>query len=176
MESKNPNIASIESQNIIIQDFHPRVEEKVNPQEEQVNPQEEQVNPQEQEQQRNPGREEDVGVDRNVEIVATLSSLRCLSDVFKEGNQLSHLLGQTTETIFGTIRDVQGALYGITSYRELRREFYENDMSYQEVKKLKITKDMFFFLFRDHSNGTIPPTSKPHISIDWCIEPRIKEN
>ena len=49
-------------------------------------------------------------------------------------------------------------------------------MSYKDVKKLKITKDMLFSLFRDPSNGTIPPVSKPHISIDWCIEPRIKEN
>ena len=66
MQSKNPNIASIESQNTMIQDLHPRVEEQVNPQvnpqEEHVNPQEEQVNPQEQEQQGNQGREEDVGV------------------------------------------------------------------------------------------------------------------
>ena len=50
MESKIPNITSIESQNTMIQDIHPRVEEQVNPQvnpqKEQVNPQEEQVNPQ----------------------------------------------------------------------------------------------------------------------------------
>ena len=43
MESENCNITSIESQNKMIQDIHPRVEEQVNPQ---VNPQEEQVNPQ----------------------------------------------------------------------------------------------------------------------------------
>ena len=42
MESENPNIASTESQNTIIQDIHPRVEEQLNPQ---VNPLEEQVNP-----------------------------------------------------------------------------------------------------------------------------------
>ena len=49
MESQNPNIASIVSQNTMIQDIYPRVEE--------------QVNSQEQEQQGNRGREEDVGVD-----------------------------------------------------------------------------------------------------------------
>ena len=105
-----------------------------------------------------------------------LASLRRLSDVFKEGGQLRHSLGQTIDTIIGTINDSKGALYGINSYRESRRDFYANVMSYQEVKKLKITKDMFFSLFRDPSNGRIPPTSKPHISINWCIEPRIKEN
>jgi hypothetical protein len=107
--------------------------------------------------------------------MATLASLICLSDVFKEGDQLGHSLGQKIDTIIGTIHDSQGAFYDITSYRESRREFYANGMSYQEVKKLKITKYMLFSLFRDPSNGMIPPTSKPHIPIYWCIQPRIKE-
>lgn len=131
MKSKNQNIASIESQNTMIQEIHPRVEEQVNPQEEQINPQEEQVNPQEQEQQGNPGREEDVGVDKNVEIVVTLASLRRQSDAFKEGDQLHHSLGQTIDTIIRTIRDAQGELYDITSYRESRRQFYANGISYK---------------------------------------------
>ena len=38
MEPKNPNIASIESQNTLIQHIKRRVEEQLNPQEEQVNP------------------------------------------------------------------------------------------------------------------------------------------
>ena len=127
---------------------------------------EEQANPQEQEQQEDPGREEDVGVDRNLEIVAALSSLRRLSDVFKEGDQLRWSLGQTIDTIVGTIRDARGELYDITSYRESRRQFYANDICYKDAKKLKITKDMLFSLFRDLSNGMTPPVSKPRISID----------
>ena len=127
---------------------------------------EEEVNPQQKEQQGNPGREEDVGVDRNVEIVAALSSLWCLSDVFKEGDQLHQSLGQTIDTIVGTIHDAQGTLYDITSFRDSRREFYANEMSYKDVKNLKITKDMLFSLFRDPSNGMTLPVSKPHISID----------
>ena len=111
-----------------------------------------------------------------MEIVATLSSLRCLSDIFKKGDQLRCSLGQTIDTIIGTIRDAQGALYEITSYRESRKQFYANGICYKDVKILKITKDMLFFLFRDPSNGMTPPVSKPHISNDWCIEPRIKEN
>ena len=105
---------------------------------------EEEVNPQPQEEQGNPGREENVGVDRNEELVAALSSLRCLSDVFKEGGQLHRSLGQTIDTIVGTIRDAQGALYDITSYRESRGQFYTNGINYKDVKKLKITKDMLF--------------------------------
>ena len=98
---------------------------------------EKEVNPQQQEQQRNPGREENVGVDWNVEIVVALSSLRRLSDVFKEGYQLCRSLGQTIDTIVGTIRDAQGALYDITSFRDSRREFYANGMSYKDVKKIE---------------------------------------
>ena len=66
---------------------------------------EEEANPQQQEQQGNLGREEDVGIDRNVEIVAALSSLRRLSDVFKEGDQLCQSLGKTIDTIVGIIHD-----------------------------------------------------------------------
>ena len=110
-----------------------------------------------------------------MEIVAALSSLRRLSDVFKEGDQLCRSLGQTIDKIVGTICDAQGALYDITSYRESRRQFYANGISYKDVKNLKITKDMLFSLFRDPSNGMSPPVTKLHISIDWCIEPRIKE-
>ena len=79
-----------------------------------------------------------------MEIVAALSSLRCLSDVFKDGDQLRRSLGQTIDTIVGTIRDAQGALYDITSFRDSRREFYANGMSYKDVKKLKITKTCCF--------------------------------
>ena len=101
-----------------------------------------------------------------MKIVATLTSLRHLSDIFREGDQLRHSLGQNIDTIIGTICDTQGALYDITFYRESNREFYANGLSYQEVKKLKIAKDMLFFLFRDPSSGMIPPISKPDISID----------
>ena len=111
-----------------------------------------------------------------MEIVAALSSLRHLSDVFKDGDQLRRSLGQTMDTIVGTIFDSQGALYDITSYRESRRQFYVNGISYKDVKNLKITKDMLFSLFRDPSNGMTPHVSKPHVSIDWCIELRIKAN
>ena len=130
---------------------------------------EEEANPQQQKQQGNPGREEDVGVDQNVEIVVALAYLRHLSDVFKEGDQLHCSLGQTIDTIIGTICDAQGALYDITYFRDSRREFYANGMSYKDVKNLKITKDMLFSLFRDPSNGMTPRVSKPNISIDWCI-------
>lgn len=89
---------------------------------------------------------------------------------------MCHSSGKTIDTIIGTICDAQGALYGITSYMESIGEFYEKGLSYQQVKKLKITKDMLFSLFRDPSNGMVAPTSKLHISIDWWTKPRIREN
>ena len=111
-----------------------------------------------------------------MEIVVALSSLRHLSDIYKEGDQLHRSPGQTIDTIVGTIHDAKGALYDIKYFTDSRRQFFANGISYKDVKNLKITKDMLFSLFGDPSNGMTPPVSKPHISICWCIEPRIKEN
>ena len=44
------------------------------------------------------------------------------------------------------------------------------------MNKLKITKDQIYALFREPSFDLVPPTNRAHISIDWCVEPRIKEN
>ena len=41
---------------------------------------------------------------------------------------------------------------------------------------MKITKDKTCAFFREPSSSLVPPTSRAHISIDWCVEPRIKEN
>jgi hypothetical protein len=87
---------------------------------------------------------------------------------------LCRSLVQTIDTIIGTIRDAQGALYDITSYRDSRRQFYANEISYKDVKNLKLTIEILFSLCRDPSNGMNLHVSKPHISIDWCIEIIIK--
>ena len=113
---------------------------------------------------------------QNVEIIASLATLRCLSDVFKEGGKLRCSVGQEIDMIISMIGDAQGALYNITSYRDEGWEFYENDLSYQDVKKLKITKHMLYSSFRDPSTCIVLSMSRAHIAIDWCIEPSIKEN
>ena len=68
-----------------------------------------------------------------------LAFLRHLSDAFKEGDQLCHSLGQKNDTSISMTSDTQGGLYNNASYREAIQEFYANGLSYQDVKKLKIT-------------------------------------
>jgi len=102
--------------------------------------------------------------------------LRRLSALFRGGDHLRNSLADALETITNTIASAQGALYNISSYRDSQRQYYANGLSYQDVKKLKITKDQLFSLFRDPNTGLVPPTSRPHISIDWCVEPNVKAN
>ena len=85
-------------------------------------------------------------------------------------------LADALDTITNTISDAQGDLYSITSYKESRRRYYSDVLTHKDIKALKITKDQLFSLFRDPNTGLVPPTSRAHISIDWCIEPNIKAN
>ena len=67
-------------------------------------------------------------------------------------------------------------MYNTSSYRESKRQYYSNGLSYKDIKNLKITKNQLFSLFRDPSTGLVPPTIRAYISIDWCVEPNIKAN
>ena len=122
----------------------------------------------------NPNNEEEQ--DRNSEILIRLGELRRLSSLFRGGDHIRQSLAVALEAITNTIANAQGALYNISSYRDSQRQFYSTGLSYREVKNLKITKDQLFSLFRDPSTGAVPPTSRPHISIDWCVEPNVKAN
>lgn len=113
---------------------------------------------------------------RNSEILARLGALRCLSALFRGGDHLRNSLADALETIIDTIATAQEALYNIGSCRDSQRQYYANGLSYQDVKKLKITKDQLFSLFWDPNTGLVPLTSQPHISIDWCMEPNVKAN
>jgi len=114
--------------------------------------------------------------DRNAQIIARLASLRRLSSSIRGGDRLRESLADALDTITDTIAEAQGALYNITSYRESKRQYYSNGLTHKDIKTLKITKDQLFSLFRDPSTGLVPPTSRAHISIDWCIEPNINAN
>ena len=114
--------------------------------------------------------------DRNTQIIARLASLRRLSSSIRGGGHLRDYLADALDTITNTISVAQGALYNITSYRESKRQYYSDGLTHKDIKALKITKDQLFSLFWDPSTGLVPPTSQPHISIDWCIEPNIKAN
>ena len=104
--------------------------------------------------------------DRNSQILACLGTLRSLSSSFRGGYHLRQSLAKALDTITNTIATAQGALYNISSYRESRRQYYSDGLSYIDIKNLKITKDQLFSLLRDPSTGLVPPTSQAHISID----------
>ena len=114
--------------------------------------------------------------DRNSQILVCLGALRRLSSYFRGGDNLRQYLAEALDTITNTIIEAQGALYNISSYRESMRQYYSYGLSYKDIKNLKITKDQLFSLFRDPNTGLVPPTSRAHISIDWCMEPNVKAN
>ena len=94
----NPKIQTLHPLSLKTQSFETFIQElRVSKPTIGTSKQEEQVNPhEEQKEQGNPEREEDVGLNQDVEIVVTLASLRYLSDAFKEGGQLHHSLGQNS--------------------------------------------------------------------------------
>ena len=114
--------------------------------------------------------------DQNSQILAHLVALRCLSSYFRGGDHLIQSLAKALDTITNTIANSQGALYIIILYKESMRKYYSDCLSYKYIKNLKITKDQLVSLFRDPSIGLVPPTSRAHISIDWCVEPNVKAN
>ena len=114
--------------------------------------------------------------DRNSEILAHLGALRHLSSLFRGGNHIRRSLGDALDNVTNTNSNAQGALYNISSYKDSQRQYYSTVLSYKDVKKLKITKYHLFSLFWDPCTRLVPPTSRPHISINWCIEPNIKSN
>ena len=85
-------------------------------------------------------------------------------------------LAEALDTITNTIVNSQGALYNISSYRESMRQYYSDGLSYKDIKNVKIKKYQLFSLFWDPSTRLVPPTSKAHISLDWCMEPNVKAN
>ena len=99
-----------------------------------------------------------------------------LAHLLEGGDRLRESLSDALDTITNTIVEAQGALYNISSYRESRRQYYSDGLSYKDIKDLKITKDKLFSLFQDPSTRLVPSTSWAHISIDWCIEPNKMAN
>ena len=85
--------------------------------------------------------------DRNSQILVRLASLRRLSSSIREGDHLRQSLADAMDTITNTIANSQGALYNISSYKESRRKYYSDGLSYKDIKDLKITKYQLFSFF-----------------------------
>ena len=104
-------------------------------------------------------------MDPNAEILIELAQLRGLSTAFSGGDRIRRSLASTLDAIVETITLSNNILYDITSYRERKRREYADGLSYSAIKKLKITKEHIFSLFRDpHMRVQIGA----HISIEWC--------
>ena len=96
-------------------------------------------------------------MDTNVEILIEISHLRGLSTAFSGGDRILRSLASTLDAIVETISLSSNILYE-----------YVDGLDYNAIKKLKITKEHIFSLFRDPCTGGIPNANRPHISFEWC--------
>ena len=115
-------------------------------------------------------------MDNNAEILRVIGHLREIGSAWRGGDELCHSLSDSLLTIVDMIARSNDALYSITSYGERKIQQYTNGLSYNEVKKLKITKEHIYTLFRLTWTDDIPEITKPHISIEWCNFPPIRDN
>ena len=64
------------------------------------------------------------------------------------GDELRRSLSTSLLIIVDTISRSNQALYSIASYKETKRQEYVDGLSYNEIKKLKITEENIYSLFR----------------------------
>ena len=103
-------------------------------------------------------------MDTNAEILIELSHLRGLSTAFSGGDRIHRSHASTLDAIAETISFSSNILYDITSYRERKRQEYADGLDYNAIKKIKITKEHIFSLFRDPRMREIP-NANSHISL-----------
>ena len=115
-------------------------------------------------------------MDNNVEILRVIVHVRDIGSAWRGGDELHQSLSDSLLTIVDTITRLNDALYSIVSYKERKRKQYANGLSYNEVKKLKITKEHIYTLFRLPGTDDIPEITRPHISIEWCTFPPIRDH
>lgn len=77
------------------------------------------------------------------------------------------------QTIVDYVRTIDAELDRFHQWREERRQFYADGLSYKEINDLKITKQaMCQYFVNPQTNKPIPPTKK-RISILWCRHQQI---
>ena len=112
----------------------------------------------------------------NAEILRFIGHLREIGLSWRGGDELRRSLSDSLLSIVDTIARSNDELYRIASYKERKRQQYADGLSYNEVKKMKITKQAIYSLFRLPGTDDIPEISRTHISIEWCTFPPIKDN
>ena len=95
-------------------------------------------------------------MDSNAVILRFISHLREIGSAWRGGDELRRSLSDSLLSIVDTIARSNDALYRIASYRERKRQQYADGLSYNEVKKLKITKQAIYSLFRLPGTDDIP--------------------
>ena len=115
-------------------------------------------------------------VDNNVEILRVIGHLREIGSTWRGRDELRRSLSDSLLTIVDTITRSNDDLYSIASYRERKRQQYVDGLSYNEVKKLKITKQHIYSLFRLPGMDDILKINMTHISIEWCTFPPIRDH
>ena len=96
-------------------------------------------------------------MDTNAEILIELAHLRGLNTSFSGGDGICRSLASTLDAIVETISLSSNILYE-----------YVDGLDYNAIKKLKITKEHIFSLFRDPRTREILNANRPHISTKWC--------
>ena len=87
-------------------------------------------------------------MDNNAEILTVISHLREIGSGWRGGDELCRSLSDSLLTIVDTIARLNDALYSISLYGERKIQQYADGLSYNEVKKPKITKEQIYSLFR----------------------------
>ena len=115
-------------------------------------------------------------IDHNVDILGVISGLKEIDFSWRGGDELWLSLSSALLTIVDMIAILNDAWYSITSYMETKRREYVDGLSYNEIKKLKIPKEHIYTLFRVLGTYDISESSRPHISIKWCICQPIRDH
>ena len=100
-------------------------------------------------------------MDTNVEILIEIFCLRGISAAFSSGDSIFPSLASIVDAIVDAITISHGVLYDIASYKERKRQEYADGIDYNAIKKLKITKEHIFSLFRDPRMGEIENKKNP---------------
>ena len=115
-------------------------------------------------------------MDNNVEILRFIAHFREIGSTWRGGDELCRSLSDSLLSIVDTIERSNVALYSITFYRERKIQQYADGLSYHEVKKIKITKQAIYSLFRLPGTDEILEINKTHIYIEWCTFPPTRDN
>ena len=115
-------------------------------------------------------------MDNNVDILRLIGHSREIGSAWRGGDELRRSLSDSLLSIVDMIARSNDALYSIASYRERKRQQYADGLSYNEVKKLKITKQNNYSLFRLPVMDDILDINRPHIFVEWCTFPPLRDN